>query len=150
MEFQAHCALLEREALVLRSSRLSDERLEHLRLHHLKVLNLLEGVEVRVYAHAVGIDAIEVARMVGMGMCEQDLNRIPGSAELGQSGIERRFACGMVEPDVDDGRLFVAEDKIRVQLAQGVVGQRYPHAIHAGNDLGDESVVVEVVALCVR
>ena len=59
-------------------------------------------MEVRIHAHTVAIDPIEIARMVGMGMRQDDLDGVPGSPEGFQRLVKRLLACRVVEANVDD------------------------------------------------
>ena len=83
---QAMLALAEHEPALLRRRRLAKQGAEHVRLHLHEILHLFERVEVRIHAHTVAVDPIEIARMVGMGMRQDDLDGVP------------RFARGIPTP----------------------------------------------------
>ena len=114
-------ALAEHEPALLRRRRLAKQGAEHVRLHLHEILHLFERVEVRIHAHTVAVDPIEIARMVGMGMRQDDLDGVPGSPEGVQRLVKRLLACRVVEANVDDRSRLVSKDDVGVQRLQGVM-----------------------------
>ena len=131
---QAMLALAEHEPALLRRRRLAKQGAEHVRLHLHEILHLFERVEVRIHAHTVAVDPIEIARMVGMGMRQDDLDGVPGSPEGFQRLVKRLLACRVVEANVDDRSRLVSKDDVGVQRLQGVMGKRHAYAVEPGTD----------------
>ena len=131
---QAMLALAEHESALLRRRRLAQQGAEHVRLHLHEILHLFERVEVRIHAHTVAVDPIEIARMVGMRMRQDDLDGVPGSPEGFQRLVKRLLACRVVEANVDDRSRLVTKDDVGVQRLQGVMGKRHAHAVEPGAD----------------
>lgn len=95
---QAMLALAEHESALLRRRRLAQQGAEHVRLHLHEILHLFERVEVRIHAHTVAVDPIEIARMVGIE-CVRTISTVSQVRPRDSNALSSAFShAGWLKP----------------------------------------------------
>ena len=137
--------------LLLEGGRLEKQRAVDRLLQGHEVLHFLEGMEMGLHRHTGTPDAVEIARMVGMGVGEHDAHAVPGAAEGREGVIESSLAVGVVEAHVhDDGLSPASQYEVGVDSLERIGRQGHFHQIQIGKhrhrlaEAGPLVAVVEV------
>ncbi len=114
--------------LLLEGGRLEKQRAVDRLLQGQEVLHFLEGMEMGLHRHTGTPDAVEIARMVGMGVGEHDAHAVPGAAEGHEGVIESSLAVGVVEAHVhDDGLSPASQYEVGVDSLERIGRQGHFH-----------------------